>query len=82
MDGSTGVHIEGITAFVTGANRGLGKAFVQELLDRGARKVYAAARDTDTIDISVTSVSFRCGWTSPALTLSSRPPTVAETYRW
>jgi len=52
MDESTGVHIEGITALVTGANRGLGKAFVQELLDRGAQKVYAAARDTDTVDIS------------------------------
>ena len=52
MDESTGVHIEGITALVTGANRGLGKAFVQELLDRGVQKVYAAARDTDTVDIS------------------------------
>jgi NAD(P)-dependent dehydrogenase (short-subunit alcohol dehydrogenase family) len=51
MEIPAGVHIDGITALVTGANRGLGKAFVQELLDRGAQKVYAAARDTDTIDI-------------------------------
>lgn len=36
--------INGSTALVTGANRGLGAAFVQELLDRGAAKVYAAAR--------------------------------------
>jgi len=38
------VNIEGSTALVTGGQRGLGKAFVQELLDRGAVKVYATAR--------------------------------------
>jgi len=38
------VSIEGSTALVTGGQRGLGKAFVQELLDRGAVKVYATAR--------------------------------------
>jgi NAD(P)-dependent dehydrogenase (short-subunit alcohol dehydrogenase family) len=32
------------TAFVTGANRGLGRVFVEQLLARGARRVYAAAR--------------------------------------
>jgi NAD(P)-dependent dehydrogenase (short-subunit alcohol dehydrogenase family) len=37
-------HIKGSTALVTGGQRGLGKAFVQELLDRGAAKVYATAR--------------------------------------
>jgi NAD(P)-dependent dehydrogenase (short-subunit alcohol dehydrogenase family) len=36
-------------ALVTGANRGLGLAFVQELLAAGARKVYAAARDPKSI---------------------------------
>ena len=30
---------------VTGANRGMGREYVGQLLDRGARKVYAAARD-------------------------------------
>src|SRR3982750_4013619 len=39
------MRIEGRTALVTGANRGLGLAFVRGLLDRGAAKVYAAARD-------------------------------------
>ncbi|WP_432841154.1 SDR family oxidoreductase [Dactylosporangium sp. CA-092794] len=34
---------------VTGGNRGLGKAFVEEALARGARKVYAAARDPRTV---------------------------------
>lgn len=33
------------TVFVTGANRGLGLAFAREAPARGARKVYAAARD-------------------------------------
>jgi len=37
-------NIKGSTALVTGGQRGLGKAFVQELLDRGAAKVYATAR--------------------------------------
>lgn len=45
-------------AFVTGANRGLGLAFVQELLAAGARKVYAAARDPRSITLAgVTAVS-------------------------
>jgi NAD(P)-dependent dehydrogenase (short-subunit alcohol dehydrogenase family) len=39
------VNINGATALVTGGQRGLGKAFVRELLDRGATKVYVTARD-------------------------------------
>jgi NAD(P)-dependent dehydrogenase (short-subunit alcohol dehydrogenase family) len=38
------VHIEGSTAVVTGGQRGIGKAVVDELLERGASKVYATAR--------------------------------------
>jgi len=45
------VQIENSVALVTGANRGLGLAFVQALLTRGTRKVYAAARDTSSIQI-------------------------------
>ena len=45
-------QIEGITALVTGANRGLGKAFTQALLDRGAAKVYAGARDPSTVEVT------------------------------
>lgn len=41
--------ITGRVALVTGANRGLGAAFVAELLDRGAARVYAAARRPETI---------------------------------
>jgi NAD(P)-dependent dehydrogenase (short-subunit alcohol dehydrogenase family) len=35
-------------ALVTGANRGIGRRFVDEFLARGARKVYATARRTDS----------------------------------
>jgi len=38
------------TALVTGANRGIGREFVLELLERGARKVYASARRPETLD--------------------------------
>jgi len=37
---------------VTGANRGLGKALAQAAVKAGARKVYAAARNPDAIDIA------------------------------
>src|ERR1700745_3327269 len=43
------MQIEGTVALVTGANRGIGRAFADALLDRGARKVYAAVRDVATI---------------------------------
>ena len=39
------MKIENAVALVTGANRGIGLAFARELLARGARKVYAGARD-------------------------------------
>jgi NAD(P)-dependent dehydrogenase (short-subunit alcohol dehydrogenase family) len=38
------VQLEGSTVVVTGGQRGLGKAIVAELLDRGAAHVYATAR--------------------------------------
>lgn len=43
------MQVQGTTALVTGANRGIGKAFTDALLERGAAKVYAAARDVATI---------------------------------
>ncbi len=36
--------VEGAVALVTGGQRGLGRAFVDELLRRGASKIYATAR--------------------------------------
>lgn len=37
-------ELTGATVLVTGANGGLGTEFVRQALDRGARRVYAAAR--------------------------------------
>jgi NAD(P)-dependent dehydrogenase (short-subunit alcohol dehydrogenase family) len=41
---SRGTPIEGAVALVTGGNRGFGRALVDELLERGAAKVYATSR--------------------------------------
>jgi NAD(P)-dependent dehydrogenase (short-subunit alcohol dehydrogenase family) len=43
------VNVEGSVALVTGANRGLGRAFARALLDAGAAKVYAGARDVASV---------------------------------
>ncbi len=42
------MKIKNSTALVTGANRGIGKAYVQALIKQGAKKVYAAMRDIET----------------------------------
>jgi len=44
------MDIQGSVALVSGANRGIGKAFVEALRQAGARKIYAAARDASTLD--------------------------------
>jgi NAD(P)-dependent dehydrogenase (short-subunit alcohol dehydrogenase family) len=45
------MKIKDSVVLVTGANRGIGQAFARELLARGARKVYAAARDPATVTL-------------------------------
>jgi NAD(P)-dependent dehydrogenase (short-subunit alcohol dehydrogenase family) len=42
--------LAGQTVLVTGANRGMGREYIRQLLDRGVTKVYAAARDSRKID--------------------------------
>ena len=46
------MQIQNSVVLVTGANRGLGQAFVNALLQAGAAKVYAAARDPSSITLS------------------------------
>ncbi|MBL7487485.1 SDR family NAD(P)-dependent oxidoreductase [Frankia sp. AgB1.9] len=49
------MNVDGSIALVTGANRGLGARLVDRLLDAGASKVYATARDPHTVDPAVSA---------------------------
>ncbi|WP_221357564.1 SDR family oxidoreductase [Streptomyces beigongshangae] len=49
-------RIEGAVALVTGANRGLGSHFARQLLERGATRVYAAARRPGPVDLDLPGV--------------------------
>ncbi|UXX92061.1 SDR family oxidoreductase [Streptomyces sp. AD2-2] len=42
-------NIEGAVVLVTGGSRGIGRALVAALYERGAKKVYATARDPKTV---------------------------------
>ncbi|MEV6497332.1 SDR family oxidoreductase [Streptomyces prunicolor] len=42
-------NIEGSVVLVTGGSRGIGRALVEALYERGAKKVYATARDPKTV---------------------------------
>ncbi len=45
------MKIENSTVLITGANRGIGLAFANAFLERGARKVYAGARDPSQVSL-------------------------------
>jgi NAD(P)-dependent dehydrogenase (short-subunit alcohol dehydrogenase family) len=54
---STSRTIGGQTVLVTGANRGIGRALLEEALRRGAARVYAATRRPWThADVRVTAL--------------------------
>ena len=46
------MEIDGAVCLVTGANRGLGEAYVRALLGTGAAKVYAGARVPESITVA------------------------------
>ncbi len=59
------MRIAGATALVTGANRGLGQVMARILLERGARRVYAGARDPQAV-VEPGVVPVRLDITEPA----------------
>lgn len=46
------MNLQDAVVLVTGANRGLGRVFVETALARGARKVYAASRRPEAVDVA------------------------------
>ncbi|WP_028604326.1 SDR family oxidoreductase [Ottowia thiooxydans] len=59
------MEIKDSVVFITGANRGLGATFARLALARGARKVYAAARDPQSVRVEGV-VPVRLDVTDPA----------------
>jgi NAD(P)-dependent dehydrogenase (short-subunit alcohol dehydrogenase family) len=48
------MNIHNSVAFVTGANRGIGRAFVEALVQASASRIYATARSIETLqDIAI-----------------------------
>ena len=45
------MQLKDSVVLVTGANRGIGAEFVAQLKERGAAKIYAAARDAGTVNV-------------------------------
>jgi NAD(P)-dependent dehydrogenase (short-subunit alcohol dehydrogenase family) len=53
------MQLENTVALVTGANRGVGREFVLDLLERGAARVYATARDVAKLESLVAAAPDR-----------------------
>ncbi|MFJ9033059.1 SDR family oxidoreductase [Streptomyces sp. NPDC102274] len=63
--------LNGSVAFVTGGNRGLGAQFVRALVEAGASKVYAAARDPRTVAVEGVVVPVQLDITDHASVLAA-----------
>lgn len=58
--------LAGKTILVTGANGGIGSALIEELLARGARKIYAGAREAAALgSIATGGFSALTPWKAP-----------------
>ncbi len=44
------MQVQDCVALVTGSNQGIGRGFIQVLLDRGAQRIYATARRPETLE--------------------------------
>jgi NAD(P)-dependent dehydrogenase (short-subunit alcohol dehydrogenase family) len=67
------MEIEGCIALVTGANRGLGKAYTEALLAGGAAKVYAGALNPQQSPIRVSRQSSLTSLPRPMWKLPRKP---------
>ena len=76
------MRIEGSVAVVTGANRGLGRAFVEQLLARGAQRVYAGARDPSKLRDVVSSSGGRVAGSFIVTGAASRPASSSAHSCW
>ncbi|MBB5807067.1 NAD(P)-dependent dehydrogenase (short-subunit alcohol dehydrogenase family) [Saccharothrix ecbatanensis] len=70
------MKIANSVALVTGANRGIGRHFARQLLERGAAKVYATARNPELVDLPGVEV-LRLDITDPA-TVSAAATAAAD----
>ena len=75
------MKIRNAVALVTGANRGIGLAFTRELLARGARTVYGAARVHKLSATRAKQATFERGRTRCALVLAQVGSTRARRER-
>ena len=78
------MDIANSVAIVTGANRGIGEAFVRALIGQGAAKVYAVRVTPPRPSTWLTSSATRLSpslWMSPRKSRLPRPQRNARTYR-
>ncbi len=59
------MNLSGSTVLVTGANRGLGRAFANALREAGCAKVYAAARRTESLTSDAVTEAVQLDITNP-----------------